>query len=118
MAKDPRAILNELQTGMGALGKADEERMQAFKGFVGAAEKPGVLDSKAKELIATAISLTVRCDYCIVYHVHAALKAGATREELIETAFETILLGGGPVVTYSATLFLDSINTFAPDFGK
>ena len=118
MAKDPRAILNELQSGMTALGKADEERMQAFKAFMGAAEKPGVLDSKTKELIATAIGLAVRCEYCIVYHVYAALKAGATREELIETAFETIVMGGGPAVTYSATLFLDSINTFAPDFGK
>ena len=118
MTRDPRALLNELNAGAVALGKVDSERMQAWRGLSQAAFKGGVLDAKSKELIAAAIGLAIRCDYCIVHHVYGALKAGATREELIEAAFTTIGMAGGPALTYTATLFLDSINTFAPDFGK
>jgi hypothetical protein len=36
----------------------------------------------------------------------------------MEAAFTAIVLSGGPAVTYAATIYLDSIKTFAPDFGK
>ena len=36
-----------------------------FSGLAARALKPGVLDTKTKELIATAISVAVRCDGCI-----------------------------------------------------
>ncbi|MFC1939036.1 carboxymuconolactone decarboxylase family protein [Chloroflexota bacterium] len=83
-----------------------------------AAFKGGKLDAKIKELIAAAIGLSIQCKYCIVYHVHGALKEGATREEIIEAAFTAVGMNGGPSLTYAATLFLDSINTFGPDFEK
>ena len=118
MAKDPREILDELSAGTSEWSKAHPECMPAFTELSKAAMKPGALDFKTKELIAAAVGLAVRCDYCIVHHVYGALKAGATRQELIETACVTNLMGGGPTVTYTATLFLDAINTFAPDFGK
>ena len=118
MTEDPREILNELNKGARALHNADSERMQAWTVFNQAVVKPGALDRKTKELIMAALGLSVRCKYCIVHHVYEALKAGATREELIETAFTTCHMGGGPAITYSATLFLDSINTFAPNYGK
>ena len=118
MAKNPRESLNDLQEGLAALGKADSERMQAFGGFIQAALKPGALDLKTKELISLGISLYTFCEYCIVHHTNGALNAGATREELIETAFVAASMGGGPVVAYSATLLKDAINTFAPDYGK
>ena len=118
MARGPREILNELRSGTSEWSKVHPECMPAFTELTKAAMKPGALDVKTKELIVAAIGLTVRCEYCIVYHVYEALKAGATRQELIETACVTNLMGGGPAVTYTATLFLDSINTFAPDFGK
>jgi len=118
MTKDPRQILDELRAGTSEWGKAHPECMPAFTELSKAAMKPGALDAKTKELIAAAVGLAARCEYCIVHHVYGALKAGASRQELIETACVTNLMGGGPVVTYTATLFLDSINTFAPDFGK
>ncbi|MDY0779496.1 carboxymuconolactone decarboxylase family protein [Tenacibaculum sp. IB213877] len=60
----------------------------------------GVLSSKVKELIALGIAITVRCDGCIAFHVHDALKAGATNEEIMETIGVAILMGGGPSVVY------------------
>lgn len=118
MARNPREILEDYRQGAGEWSKAHPECMPAFAELSKVAMKPGALDHKTKELIAATVGLAVRCEYCIVYHVYEALKAGATRQELIETACVTNLMGGGPVVTYTATLFLDAVNTFAPDFEK
>jgi AhpD family alkylhydroperoxidase len=115
---NPREILNEFSEGRTALAKADPERMQGWLGLRKAAFPGGVLDAKTKEIIAACIGLSLRCKYCIVVHVYQALQAGATREELIEAAYTAIGMGGGPTLSYVGTFFLDSINEFAPDFGK
>jgi AhpD family alkylhydroperoxidase len=118
MAENPKEILNALNSGAKSLRELDSERMTAWGGLSQAAFKGGKLDGKTKELIAAAIGLSIQCKYCIVHHVYEALKAGATREELIEAAFTAVGMNGGPSLTYAATLFRDSINAFAPDFGK
>jgi len=118
MAEDPRQILDELRSGAKALSSLDSVRMMAWRGLNQAAFKGEVLDGKTKELIAAAIGLSIQCKYCIVHHVYEALEAGASRQELIEAAFTAIGMNGGPSLTYTATLFLDSINAFAPDFGE
>ena len=118
MAKDPKELMNDLKNGAVKLSKIDSARMTAWNGLTQAVFKSGALDAKTKELIAASLGLAARCDYCIVHHVHEALKEGATREELIEAAFTTIGMSGGPSVTYAATLYLDSIEAFAPEFGK
>jgi len=53
-----------------------------------------------KELIALAIAITVGSDGCIAYHVHDALKSGASREEILETVGVAVMMGGGPSVVY------------------
>lgn len=62
----------------------------------------GVLSAKVKELIALSIAISVKCDGCITYHLHDALRAGATREEVTETIGVAILMGGGQSVVYGA----------------
>lgn len=115
---NPREILNEFREGGRALSEADPERMKGWLGLRKAAFLGGVLDAKTKELIGACIGLSIQCKYCIVIHVYQAFQAGATREELIEAAYTAIGMGGGPTLSYAATLFLDSINEFASDFGK
>jgi len=56
----------------------------------------GALSTKVKELMALAISITAMCEGCISYHVHDALRAGATRQEVLETIGVAVLMGGGP----------------------
>ena len=90
----------ELNSWMEKLGLAIPEVMQGFGALHQASIKPGALDSKTKELIALGIAITVRCDGCITYHVHDAMKAGASREEIAETISVAILMGGGPSVVY------------------
>ena len=51
-------------------------------------------------LIALGIAIAVRCDGCIAFHVHDAIRAGASNEEMAETIGVAILMGGGPAVMY------------------
>ncbi len=93
-----------LDTAMGNLGKFSKltpKQMQGFHGFMEAAESEGALDSKQKELIAIACSVTAHCDWCIAFHVNGALKAGATRQEILESAWVGVLMGGGPALMYA-----------------
>jgi AhpD family alkylhydroperoxidase len=62
----------------------------------------GVLSTKVKELISLGIAITVRCDGCIAYQIHDALRAGATHDEIVETIGVAVMMGGGPAVVYGA----------------
>jgi AhpD family alkylhydroperoxidase len=71
----------------------------------------GALDTRTKELMALAISIAVRCDGCISYHVRDALKAGATDEEVTESIGVAVLMGGGPALMYGAEA-LEAVRQF------
>lgn len=95
-------LIDDLNAAITALRAGAPEPMRAFSGLAREALKPGVLDTKTKELIATAISVAVRCDGCIGFHAKAAIKAGATREEILETLSMAIYMGAGPSMIYAA----------------
>ena len=79
--------------------------LKAFGGLHHAAMTAGALSTKDKELMAMAIGLAIRCESCIFAHVQAALKAGATRDEVVEAAQVAVMMGGGPVYTYVPKVF-------------
>ncbi|MBZ0270041.1 carboxymuconolactone decarboxylase family protein [bacterium] len=85
--------------------------MAAFSELHREASAPGALSAKHKELIALAIGITVRCNGCIGFHVHDALEAGASSEEIMETIGVSILMGGGPSMVYGAEA-LDVLRQF------
>lgn len=87
---------------MAALRKAMPDTAKAFGALAQAATADGALDPKAKELIATAIGITARCDGCIGFHVKAAIRHGASRQELVETIAMAVYMGGGPSMIYGA----------------
>src|SRR6185312_2838333 len=76
------------------------ELVKGFAALHQAAMKPGTLSVMEKELIALSIGLSLRCESCIYSHVQAALKAGATREQILEAAGVAVLMQGGPSYTY------------------
>ncbi|MFP4149413.1 MAG: carboxymuconolactone decarboxylase family protein [Nitriliruptoraceae bacterium] len=98
--KDYPAYHKHLQEMMGKLGEEHPEVMTAFGSLHATASADGELDAKAKELIALGIAIAVHCDGCISFHVHDALKAGASRAAIVETIGVAILMGGGPSVMY------------------
>ena len=54
------------------------------------------------ELIALAVAVTTRCDGCITVHVDAALKHGASREEIAEALGGLGTVGGALLVVIAA----------------
>ena len=86
----------------------------AFSSIAKAAIKPGALDSKTKELMALAIGIAARCDGCIGFHTEAAVKYGATREEVVETIGVAVYMGGGPSYVYGAQV-LEAFDQLARD---
>ncbi len=105
---DHYATLNGLISEM---SKAAPGTMAGFGQMHEQAISDGKLSSKVKELIALGIAICVRCDGCIAYHVHDALKSGACREEIVEAIGVAVLMGGGPSVVYGAEAF-EALNQF------
>lgn len=76
-----------------------------FAGFVAleqAASADGALDKKQKEFIALGIAVALRCEDCILTHVSALVRIGATREEIGEILGTSIQMAGGPGLMYAA----------------
>ncbi|MCB2067792.1 MAG: carboxymuconolactone decarboxylase family protein [Erythrobacter sp.] len=91
--------------------------MKAFREMSAAAHEGGALDAKTKELLAVAISVAVRCDPCITYHIEGARKHGATREEIAETVGLAIYMGAGPSAMYAAQA-LEAYDQYAEAAGQ
>ncbi len=111
-----REMLDGFVGGLGTLAETNGEAVGAFMGLLGASYEPGAVDLKTKELISVAIGCYNRCEYCIVYHSYKALEAGATREEIIESAMVSVAFGGGPSMAYSVTLLKECLDEFEGDF--
>ena len=91
------------ETNAAAMKPVREAAAPLLKGFGGlhyAAMGENTLTAVEKELIALAIGVAVRCENCIYAHVQAALKAGATREQVLDAAGVAVMMGGGPAYTY------------------
>ena len=86
---------------IGVLRKGIPDTMTGFSALAQGSCVPGAVDEKTKELIALAIGITVRCNGCIACPVHDALRAGATRHEVLETIGVAILMVSR-VPTFSA----------------
>jgi AhpD family alkylhydroperoxidase len=102
MTKNYSDSYQQLQKQIQALGKESPEVMKGVGQLHKASLKAGVLSTGTKELIALAIGIAIRCEGCIALHLKAALAAGATREEIVETIGVAVLMGGGPAVVYGS----------------
>ena len=75
-----------------------------FKGFVEldkiVGKEKGAIPRKYRELIALAVACTTQCPYCLDVHTRGAKRAGATREEVAETALLAAALRAGAAVTH------------------
>ncbi|ABE38500.1 carboxymuconolactone decarboxylase family protein [Rhodopseudomonas pseudopalustris] len=95
-------LTGELSVALREVRGGAPDVMKGFSAIAQAALKANALDTKTKELIALAISVATRCDGCIGFHAEAAVKHGATRDEIMETMGMAIYMGAGPSVMYAA----------------
>jgi AhpD family alkylhydroperoxidase len=103
-----------LEKRLAQLGQELPGPMTGFARLHKKAMEDGALSARVKEMMALAIGIVCGCEGCIAYHVHDAVKAGATRQELLETIGVALLMGGGPGSIYAAHA-LDAIEQFLPE---
>jgi AhpD family alkylhydroperoxidase len=80
----------------------------AFEAFGKAAFADGALPAKLKQIIAVAVAHVTQCPYCIKGHTKAALRAGATPQELMEAIWVAAEMRAGGAYAHS-TVMLDVI---------
>lgn len=102
MAKDYKAITQDISEYTRELAKLSPDAMKGFYALAKSAGADGALSKKTKELIALAIGVTQRCDGCIGFHAKALHDLGATREEIAEVMAMCVYMGGGPALMYAA----------------
>src|SRR5260221_10462919 len=77
-----------------------------FKAWLGLDDivrrEDGAIPRKYRELIALGVAFTTQCPYCIEGHVNGAKAAGATREEITESALIAAALRAGGAATHGA----------------
>lgn len=81
---------------LGAFAKSAQALMQSFAAISRQASQPGSFSAARKELLAVAIAVAKGCEDCILYHLDAALRHGAT--ELIKALEDAVEMGGGPAI--------------------
>lgn len=68
--------------------------MELFQAFSAAANRPGLIDARAKKLMAIALSIAHHCEPCLKIHLRGALKMGLSKAEIDEAADLAIAFGG------------------------
>ncbi len=104
-------LRQHLEDRLAQFGRELPGPMTGFARLRKKAVEDGALSAKVKEMMALAVSIAVGCEGCIAYHVHDAIKAGATRAELLETIGVGVMMAGGPGTIYAAHA-LDAVEQF------
>lgn len=73
----------------------------------------GALPAKTKQLIAVAAAHITQCPYCIRGHTKAALRHGATAEEIMEAIWVAAEMRAGGAYAHSV-IALDAIASAKP----
>ncbi|MCC6597165.1 MAG: carboxymuconolactone decarboxylase family protein [Rhodanobacteraceae bacterium] len=76
--------------------------LEAFKAFSAAVFADGALPGKTKQLIAVAVAHVTQCPYCIRGHTEAALRHGASEQELMEAIWVAAEMRAGGAYAHSA----------------
>ncbi|MEI9982495.1 MAG: carboxymuconolactone decarboxylase family protein [Aliidongia sp.] len=91
----------QVLAGVGDIAKLSPDTVKGYVALGAAGQKADLLGAKTRELIALAVAVTVRCDGCIAVHTDAAIKHGATREEIAEALGVATAINAGAALVYS-----------------
>jgi AhpD family alkylhydroperoxidase len=76
--------------------------LEAFQNFSRAVFADAALPAVTKQLIAVAVAHTTQCPYCIRGHTKAALKAGASEQQIMEAIWVAAEMRAGGAYAHSA----------------
>jgi len=73
----------------------------AFRAFGNRVFADGALPARTKQLIAVAVAHVTQCPYCIRGHTEAAMKKGATEQEIMEAIWVAAEMRAGAAYAHS-----------------
>jgi AhpD family alkylhydroperoxidase len=109
MMMDWNQYHKELGARIGELMKLSPDTVRGYQTLSAANSKTSILGEKTRQLISLAVAITTHCDGCIVVHTEAALKAGASKEEIAEALGVAVGMNAGAALVYS-TRVLDAVD--------
>jgi len=72
----------------------DRAFMRVFESQYGEAFSDGAVPAKYKDLCAAILSVAVKCDGCLKFHIKQAIAHGASRAEVVEMLRVALIAGG------------------------
>jgi AhpD family alkylhydroperoxidase len=106
----------QLAAGVKELGQLSSDTVRGYVELSSAGQKKDLLGAKTRELIALAVAVTARCDGCIAVHSEAAIRRGASKEEIAEALGVAIAVNAGAALVYS-TRVMDAVGEYPPEVG-
>lgn len=102
----------KLSKSLPEFAKLSPDSVKGYQTLSAANAKSSLLGEKVRQLISLAVAVTTRCDGCITFHTDAALKAGATKQEIAEALGVAMAMNAGAALVYSVRA-LDSVDEHA-----
>ena len=102
MMLDWNEYMKELGATIGQIASISPDVVKGYQTLSGAGQKTGKLDEKTRQLISLAVAVTTRCDGCITFHTDAAIKNGASKEEIVEALGVAVAMNAGAALVYSS----------------
>jgi len=112
MLFDWNAYQAELTKSIPDFARLSPDSLKGYQTLSAANSKSSLLGEKTCQLISIAVAVTTRCDGCITFHTDAALKAGASKQEIAEALGVAMAMNAGAALIYSLRA-LDSVDAHA-----
>jgi AhpD family alkylhydroperoxidase len=113
----PRRTISDFRAerakGQEALLAADHLGLKRFLRLDSATYEDGALDARTKELLGLVASAVLRCNDCIDYHLEQCVKAGFSREQLVDAMNVALVVGGSIVIPHARHAMLSMDELFA-----
>ena len=82
--------------------------------YKGTVAQTSPLDPKYVELISLGVGAALKCPHCTGYHMQAALKMGASREEILEVILLAGMIANSSVLANSYRIFDEKMERCIP----
>jgi AhpD family alkylhydroperoxidase len=82
--------------------------------YKGTVAQTSPLDPKYVELISMAVGAALKCPHCTGYHMQAALRMGATREEILEVILLAGMISNSSVLANAYRIIDDKLEKCIP----
>jgi AhpD family alkylhydroperoxidase len=111
MMLDWNEYRKQLIAGVKEVGQLSQDTIRGYVALSSAGQKKDLLGAKTRELIALAVAVTLRCDGCITMHTEAAIRHGATQDEIAEALGVAVSVNAGAALVYS-TRVMDAVKEY------